>query len=471
MKTALLVALLAVSAHAERPQTDGPRQFIPVAVSGTGARGTYYVSDVRLLNRSSKSVDVTLIFTPSGSDGRFDFSVAHVGIEPGRIAHFPDIVRTLFDRSGSGSIEVDGDVLLFNAIANHSPAGIYSQSIGIASSSDAIGHGNGSLYLFPVTGPTEKRTNIGLTETAGGSGKVRIGLLTSFQSVPIAEIDLRPWRHVQIPVPLSAGIFDFSFLADVTVTEGDARVLAYASVVDNVTGDAMYIAGTTAPARRAILPVVGTVSYGSNSWLTAMWYDSIGFELNDGTAALTPVTFYPSTTGAAGAIRDVLYNASYGNHEMFSVWGVREDITGHVEVEMPSGALLTTRVWTGYPGTRGQSVDLVPIEAAIGSGSALDALRVETSESFRTNAGVAETAGANAIVRLTLLDADGSNRGEKLISLGPRQHLQLPVTSIFDGNVENGRIRFEVVGGTGRIVGYVSVIANASGDPVMIIAR
>ena len=48
--------------------------------------GTAFRSDVRLANVTSSPVTSTLIFTPSGADGRTEFAAVEVSLAPGRSA-------------------------------------------------------------------------------------------------------------------------------------------------------------------------------------------------------------------------------------------------------------------------------------------------------------------------------------------------------------------------------------------------
>src|SRR5262249_61392201 len=73
-----------------------------------------------------------------------------------------------------------------------------------------------------------------------------------------------PFSHAQVAMtPNGEGI-----RADVSV-EGSGRVLSYASVVDNVSGDAMFI--PAARDRSGFIPVIHSPGVNGTLWRTDIW--------------------------------------------------------------------------------------------------------------------------------------------------------------------------------------------------------
>ena len=100
------------------PATTRPRdprsQMIPVVTRVYGVGMTRFASDVRIANPSNERREATVLFTPSGADGTIEFAAMHVTLEPGQTVGFEDVVASAFATSGSGSLEVLGDVVVMS---------------------------------------------------------------------------------------------------------------------------------------------------------------------------------------------------------------------------------------------------------------------------------------------------------------------------------------------------------------------
>lgn len=229
------------------PQGEGS-QMIPVVAHVLGANATRFVSDVRLANPGTSPVRATLVFTRSGQNGLDRFAAMHVSIAPGHTIAFDDIVDSVFHTVGGGSLEVLGDVLVMSRTYMENEAGTLGQQVPPVR--DSTARGEEPLGLAPL--PEERtRYNIGVTELGGSGGVVMVGE----RRVPI-----EPFSHVQFPG-------DSSF-ATVTVIEGDARVTAYVSQVNEV-GDAMFIPAEALRSESVerIAPAISVKDWQTDLWL------------------------------------------------------------------------------------------------------------------------------------------------------------------------------------------------------------
>jgi hypothetical protein len=80
---------------------------------------------------------------------------------------------------------------------------------------------------------------------------------------------------------------------------------------------------------------------------------------------------------------------------------------------------------------------------------------------------VTEVAGAPVTVKVTLFDASGNELSSATYDVAARGRIQFGIAQ----PVVDGRVHFEVVGGAGRIVGYASVVDNASQDAYFVRGR
>src|SRR5687767_10353117 len=233
----LLSLVVSVIALAQRPAVDGARVVIPVIVHAGGVHSEFR-SDVFLFNRGTTHADLALTFTPSGADGTSHFIAAQQILAPGQLVELRDIVATLFHTTGSGALEISGDVgsiVARSTTYNLTSRGKLAQSVVPVSSEDAVGLAEKPLVLMPVASTSLARTNVGITETAGKAGVVRFRRGLGFFPGHTIEIPILPFSHHQFPVAIDLGVGSFS--ATVEVISGEARVVAYASMIEHHSGD------------------------------------------------------------------------------------------------------------------------------------------------------------------------------------------------------------------------------------------
>lgn len=468
-RIALLLSLvIASSALAERPR-GAQRMFVPVVVHAGGINSEFR-SDLFLFNRGTNANDVTLIFTRSGSDGTSEFLSAQQVVAPGQTIALEDIVASVFHTTGSGALELTGDlasIVARSTTYNVTENGKVAQSVYVMRESDAIGAGDEPLFLTPVTDIGWARTNIGLSEIAGRAGTVKVTIYSSFAALESVEIPILSHSHVQIPVTRT-GYFETTFAA-VEVIGGDARVIPYASVVNNHSGDPMYVAGKRSNLVPHVIPVAAHI--GNLDWASGIWYTNVFFARGIFNYPEPPLlTFHhaddPNATRTYRELPGAI--ATYSNSAIFTLFEFFDGAVGHIQFTPPEGSFITTELYTS-PGDRtvGQVIDPVPLSHAIGAGHSVDAIGVESSSPRRTNIGVTEVDGKPVIVRMTEHDADGALFASRDVELGGYRNVQFRVI----WGTALGRVRFTVLSGTGRIVAYASVIENISGDPTFILAE
>jgi hypothetical protein len=236
--------------------------------------------------------------------------------------------------------------------------------------------------------------------------------------------------------------------AIVTVS-GSARIVAYASMVGT---DAIYVPARPAAATpRDVIPAAAFIP-GANgtNWQTDVWVDSI-----NAPASLT--YFDPQPHG-------LLADSSYIENFVGKL-GLGST-TGQIDVALPQPGLVTSFLYSA-PQRRGDTILPVAPSEALGAGDAADAIRVENDAAFRTNAGVSEVMGAAATVRISLLDANGNELSSSIQEVAPRGRIQFGIAT----PVVDGRLHFEVLGGSGRVLAYASVVDNGSQDAYSVRAK
>ncbi len=458
-----------------RPAVASSRQHLLVVARASGAAGTNFVSDVRLFNRGDREAALWAVFIPSGFDGTQRFSAMQLRISPGQTLSLDDVVPTLFGTTGTGALEFHGDIeqiLITSRTYNRGGEGTFGQFIGSAGPDGFAQSAGQRLHISQLQNTASFRTNVGMTNVSQQSGTVRVTVFDT-AGVPIEtkESALPPFGHLQVPILGGmGGVQTSAARAEVSVVAGEVVVAAYGSVVDNVSGDSIYI-----PARQPAQPAELTLPAvfrgdGANGtrWRTDLWLS------NPSQIEQSASIVFHSADGAETASAAV----SAGPGETLVYLDVLESLlgidAGFGKLTISASPLIVTaRIWTpGESGSFGQFVSARKMSEAVGLGGvAATAIQLESSASFRTNIGFTELAGAPALVRLRVHDSGGRELLARDLAVAANGQVQANLEQLGVPRTENIRASFEVIGGSGRVAGYGSVVDNRSGDPIFVPAR
>jgi hypothetical protein len=419
-------------------------------------------------------VNVTAIFTPSGMEGNSNFSAVHLAIAPQQIVALDDVVTQTFHAAGTGNLELEGDVahlLITSRTYNATSTGTYGQFIPSQDTLEAAGVG-AVLVIPQLRNDDEFRTNIGFTEVAGRFGSVALDLFdASHRLLEHSDYGLLPYAHGQVPILGGrAGQHHDAVMAELRVS-GEAAILAYGSVVDNLSGDPIYVPARQEPSGASVL-IVPAVVHGDGAngtrWRSDLWLTNRG-------PAQAVVVRYDPAGGGTPVTRQVML----GEGEMLGRLDVLLtlfDLTagaGHLTITAPGPILVTSRTWT--PSDGGSFGQFIPAreasESVSASSAAAQAIQIESTDAFRTNGGAVEITGEPVVVRFALVDDGGRTIAVSDQPIAPFGFSQLNVRQFAAGGVVNGRVMISVASGNGRVIGYASVIDNRTGDPIFIPAR
>jgi hypothetical protein len=478
----LLSLVVSLVVQAQRPNPQGDRLFVPVVVHAGGI-ASQFRSDVFLFNRGETDAGLSLTFTPSGTDGTSQFTTVRRFLPPGNLVTYEDIVASLFETTGSGALEISGDVesiVARSTTYNVTSRGKVAQSVVVVSDEDATGIEETPLLLTPLSHAEHTRMNIGISETAGKSGVVRIRIGAGFFPGQAIEIPILPFSHRQVPVSNEESIFSQG--ASVKVISGDARVVAYASIIENVSGDPMYIAGKRPTTSRQVIPIAA--HFDGPVWASEIWYSHLDDEPDGIFPLVLPtnpfasiLTFYPSSEPGDPRIftaprGTTAYYSNTAVGALFHLFGT----AGHIQFTPPDRGFVTTRLWTFAgssvdDGTVGQLIEPVPVAHAIGEEESVDAIGVTMTTDRRTNLGITEVTGAPVRVRVTFHFAEGLEIGAKEVDVAGYGNVQFPIAQLATGWIPTGRVRFTVIGGSGKVLAYASVVESSTGDPTFVLAE
>jgi subtilisin-like proprotein convertase family protein len=461
-----------------RPASTNQTLVIPAVAHAPGANGTNFVSDVRVFNRGTRSETAMMIFTPSGANGRFQFAAINVVVPPGQVVWFRDVVSDAFATIGTGQLALVGDIpdlVATSRMFTSASPGTYGQFIP-ARSITAASH---SIIFVPQLQDTEDfRSNVGFAETLGLSGVVEVTLFdgATGKVVSTGLQPILPFGHTQFPVTGSA-----LMTARIEVITGSASLLAYGSVIDNRTGDAIFIPAPVPPSSGepfTVAPAIGAIGALGTRWMTDVFVTST-VDYNE----FVDVVFIDQTGKSIPAGGLISPHRAFriadligGLHKSEAFGTIQAIQTNH-----DGRLILTSRTYTaGNGGTFGQfvpfarsQVGLVPpargdTAPLVPGGAPGELLQIEWSDAFRTNLGAINAGSSDALIRFTAYDAGGTLLGRTERTIGPLQAIQFPLQAITASPVTNGRVEVEMVSGTGVATAWASVIDNVTGDPIFV---
>ena len=222
-----------------------PRQYVPGIASITGLGAAFFRSEVSISNGGRGPATVRLTFLEHDKDNS-GAAAKTVVLGPYETLHADDALQTLFGVTDTyGALEVESDVspgvTVFERIltdATTTPGTVGQQTDSVSSETLAS-----SGSLLGVRQDTEFRTNVGLVNPGTSNATVTLTLVRSpATELGTAEVVVPPRGYVQrnlqalFPsVALPPGeVLSIGFEA------GGKPVLAFASVIDNVSQDPTF---------------------------------------------------------------------------------------------------------------------------------------------------------------------------------------------------------------------------------------
>ncbi len=460
--------------------------LLPAVAHAAGA-SAFWQSDVRLFNPATVPLVYMLSFTPSAVDGTQSGRRVEVTVPAGSTVAFDDVVRHLFgfgaiiDEPAIGSLEVRPKTIEARAVVTSrtyavTPAGTYGQAIPAFSAPNFAAMGT-PLSLQNLAQSDAYRTNVGLVEASGHAATVRLHIydaagheLTQFD-VSLAPLEQRQFNSLLA----DHGITSDNARIELDVTTPGSLVGAYASMVDNRTADPTLIPAVKPSlmnASRYVVPGVADFETGRNTWRTDVRIynssntpviaDLILFAQGTSTTMTKQVTIAPAEVKAFDSILRSLFATSNTGGAL------------HVVTPTLSNLIITARTYDAKGvGTYGQFIPAVTSTDATGIGERdLEILHLEQSASYRANIGFVEVAGKSAQVQVTATLADGRT-ASSVLNLGPYEFLQIGsmLQTLGFNTATNARLTLRVIGGSGRVTGYASIIDNRTGDPTYMQAQ
>lgn len=468
-----------------QPRVEDTTMVFPVVAHAEGAMDTHWRSDLRIFNPiERRDAEIRLHLIPPSGDESSVTRQTDVIVPHGTVLALDDVVEQRFDLDNAkGSLlvqDLSGTVIHGTSRTyTTSDRGTFGQfTAPEVTGVHTTGAGDPSLIILPTAGP-DHRVNIGVTETTGKPVTVAMTLIDSTSGGamgPSTFFEVEGFSNVQLnEVRPDLDIGDsLDLYVAVTVVQGQGRVTAYGSIIDNLSGDAVYVAGKNPQvAEYLLIPVVArTEGQAGTQWrsdLRVLNHGSFSLHVDaelrfQGSFGLPPVIEnFELQPGQAITVDDVV----------LSLFGY-ESAVGSLRLvprEGPAaiGATSRTANHGGSGGTYGQYVPAVSPEEGLRQHGVI--LHVDKDSRTRSNLGLVETVGQSIGVQIRLLDEYGSPLGVATrMTLGPWESVQL--NDVFgtlgaEGQ-RNARIELVRDSGDGGFFAYASVIDADSGDAIFV---
>ncbi len=230
----------------------GP-MLVPAAASIPGLGGTYWKSDLRIFNPSDQQVEIQIQYLPEPGDTT-PYPTLLYNVNPDQTIWIDDVMYWFTQGAAAkGALVITYDPedgprpLVASRTYNQTDAGTYGQFIPVLGSSSLAGAG-GRLIVPGVEHSDLYRTNVGLVNSGTEGAGVTVTLIDeSGNPVVRAPLGVPAGNYMQLSLdaiaaqdPDAGDVSGFKGTVVVDVSNG-GPVAAYGSVVDQQTGDPIFI--------------------------------------------------------------------------------------------------------------------------------------------------------------------------------------------------------------------------------------
>jgi uncharacterized repeat protein (TIGR01451 family) len=234
-----------------------------------------------------------------------------------------------------------------------------------------------------------------------------------------------------------------------------------------------------------VIPTVGHLDGINSHWQSDVRITNAGFESNRYRLTFTPAagtaqgvqqTTITVDAGATTALDDII-------RSWYGYGALGESASGMLEI-LPldhgaAGAAATVASSRTYNvtgnGTLGQFIPAVRYGEFIGKAfdgalsGVLSLQQIAQTSAYRTNVGVAEASGEPASLLMRFFNGAGAKLLELPVQLAGGEQRQLNAILGQHGiEVTDGRVEVEVIGGSGKVTAYASVVDNLTNDPLLV---
>lgn len=465
-KVALLFALLFVIVAT----ADAARWIVPAGAHAVGSEGTNWRTDLRLVNPTGEPVETTVYLLKAGRDNSALADEVDVGIAAGRQSVLGDVFFTEFGFDGTGALLVEcpeGDLVVTSRTYNQVVGGTYGQFIPAVPTDEALQPGEEGHVLYLIKN-SSYRTNLGFAAASAQSGSVRVQLYHGDGSLGGQQsFSFKSFGQRQINDIFGALGVGGTTGSRIVVTT-DAPVVVYASVVDENTGDPVAVMAVQL--QKAAKKQVVAAAARANGAAGSVWRTDLRIFNPGSENALVEFTYRKKGRSGAG-LATTTVSVAPGNFDayddvMMSLFGLAS-ANGSIWVDSSEPVMIFTRTYNqGAEGTFGQAIPGTSLDPSGFAGVDYLVHSGLSNVGFRSNVGVLNVSDESVHVTVSIYGEGLSKSGHEVeMDLGPFEMNQVD-DILQEVGADPGFFGSAVVSAAAPVVTYVSVVDNASNDPV-----
>ena len=449
---------------------------VPAVARIDGVGDAVWVSDVTFANPYATPVAIELTYLARNRDNT-QAPMLEFAVDPGQSMTLEDVVQGTFGTTGSGALllQAQQPLVVVSRTFNDTPDGTFGQFIGGFDERTAIHEGQiGHLLMLEES--ELFRTNLGLVNLDMDQVSVEVHIVDrSGSDLGTLSYTLPPRGVTQINQVLrQLTELDISGVrAEVRVLTPEGRVMAYGSVVDNISGDPTFIdTRLNTHAIDIVIPAAARLA-GANG---TQWASDLLLH----NARTHPVQ---ATVRRWNRDEDNLDSESVQLDLPAGESRLLEDVfetlfadTGAAALAITAtdGLMATSRTFNdAASGTFGQLVpgmdpsdDTTLRPGRLGHLAQLE--QTDLANGRRTNLGLVNLGEDPVEVKVRFFAGDGSALGELNPQLPPFGYIQIneALTEVGAADAADVRAEIEVLTDGGRILAYASTVDNRTGDPM-----
>lgn len=451
-----------VVAPSRRPPEQVDSLYLAVAGRAPGLGGSYFVSDLDILNTNADDIELNAVYLPAA---RGDTYSQKLTLRGGELLRTRDVVAGLFSAvNGAGSIRLDAARSSIVAVArtyNDQPSGTSGFSNEAVRSSAALHDGESGVILQHWL--PGYRTNIGFAEI---SGQQTVVTVTAYDEKGVVigtrQFSVGPYQQSQIN-----GAPEFQHRGRIVIAVSGGSVLAYVSTIDGQTGDPIY----QVPEREGasggselLIPIVARLNGSNNS----VWRSDVRI-YNSGAAQSATIELHTaSATQSATVSIDAGETLGFDDvvARLFPQLG---SAGGALRIHAAAPLLASSRTFNlTAQGTYGLYVPARRSADLIGPGETVYLVHIQENSRYRANFGMTsfDTAGA---VLVRAFDRLGNTLATKEYGVAAGKNMQVGSVLADMGvalPVDVAGLEVRVL--QGRLFIYASINDNRTGDGTLV---
>jgi hypothetical protein len=231
--------------------------FVGTGAHKVGFNNVNWRTDLEIQNPGPGNATYVLALLIRDADNSSPAFQAQFTLDWGRTVRYTDVLATVFGLSdGAAALRVTpmkGTIIVNSRTYNQLPSGTYGQFVPAIPRSEAIAWGQDARLIGLSHDPSLAagyRTNIGLVNLSPAPITVEVDFyLGAGGFLGTLSYDLLPFEFIQTDKAfekVTQDRVDDGYVS-VKTTTGGAKFLAYASVIDNITGDPTYVPAIILP--------------------------------------------------------------------------------------------------------------------------------------------------------------------------------------------------------------------------------